>query len=140
MKTQNKVDNFQLVTITVFSLNSKYYFGDLPNLRSGVRINKIVSYFNNAFAKDINNVALLPFVLQQQAFVTLVKGKEEIFSNLELSLLNPIQGQQLFNFNEGYLNLDNVQIDFQKSYFSFSKTVSSTPVPPFSFCIGVYYS
>jgi hypothetical protein len=130
----NKCVNYQFVSITVQNETAKYFFPDLPNLRGDVYIQRIHAYLAPTLTADVNKVnnssggAL--------GTLTLNKGSDEIFKDLDLNLLNPFQGDNVIYNAQGSLYLDNIMVDFSKS---FVQILASATAPPFSICFGIFY-
>jgi hypothetical protein len=133
----NKCVNYQFVSITVQNETSKYFFPDLPNLRGDVYIQRIHVYMAPTLSADVNKVNNISGLGGGAlGTLTLNKGSDEIFKDLDLNLLNPFQGDNVIYNTQGSLYLDNIIIDFSKS---FVQILASATTPPFSICFGIFY-
>lgn len=132
-----KCVNFQFVSIAVTNESNKYFFPDLPNLRSDVYIQRIHTYFAPTLFADINKVICTGGTEGGSVgTITLNKGSDEIIKDLDLNLLNPFQGDNVVYNTQGSLLLDNIVIDFSKSYVQIRQQDTT---PPFSICFGIFY-
>lgn len=132
-----KCVNFQFVSINVQAVKTKYFFPDLPNLRD-VYVQRIHAYFSNTLFSDVNKVPSLTGTpgVANGAFMTLNKGSDEIFKQLEVSLIHPFFNKEcIFNPGDEFV-FDNINIDFSKSYIQIS---TLNPAPPVAFNFGVFY-
>jgi hypothetical protein len=152
--TQNSLDNYLNVQIVVNSLNDKYYFPDLPQLRTakitGISFYPVLSFANNV---DVNNVPLIDIWNAKKSFLTLYSGDIQKVQNLPLMKLKNLwveetdgggapanfQNQKQGNF-EGIFQLNNLVIDFSKSYVSLASNTTITQTLPRSFNFGIYYT
>ena len=90
-------------------------------------------------SRDINNVNLLNNADITRAYLTLYSGNKEAVQNLPLYKLVNITATQVGN-NDGLFQLDNLMVDFSKSFVSFASGYAPTTVLPYSFEFGVYYT
>ena len=130
--------NFINIQLVANSQQSKWYFPDLPQLRTA-KIQAISFYqANSGMTKDINNVNLLNLTDLTAAYITLYSGNKEAIQNLPLYKLINITTNQQGN-NDGLFQFDNLIVDFSKSYVSFANGYTPTTTLPYSFEFGVYY-
>lgn len=136
MLTINKpFDNYEFVSLIPNTATpGRLYFPDLPNLRD-VETVSIVHYPPNAIPSDSNGVVTTG-TPSQLLFLTLVVGNEEVIRQLELTKLSPFVTNNRVN-PFGYFGLDNLNIDFSKSYVELAFGTSFSL--PTSVCFGVYY-
>jgi hypothetical protein len=152
--TQNTLDNYLNVQIVVNNLNDKYYFPDLPQLREA-KITGISFYpkLSTTTNLDVNNVPLLNITNAIKSFLTLYSGDVQKVQNLPLMKLKNLWIQETngggapenFNNNkvgnqEGIFQLNNLIIDFSKSYVSLASNQTITQTLPVSINFGVYYT
>jgi hypothetical protein len=130
--------NFINIQLVVNSNTGKFYFPDLPQLRTA-KIQAISFYSRvSTMTKDINNVNLVTVADTSNCFLTLYSGNKEAIQNLPLyKLINVTQTQQ--GNNDGLFQFDNLVVDFSKSYVQFATGYTPTSVLPYSFEFGVYY-
>jgi hypothetical protein len=130
--------NFINIQLVANANTGKFYFPDLPQLRSA-KIQAISFYCDiSTMSKDINNVNLITVNDAQATFLTLYSGNKEAIQNLPLyKLINTTQG--LVGNNDGLFQFDNLVVDFSKSYVQFAQNYVPTSVLPYSFNFGVYY-
>lgn len=134
--SQELLDNYQFVSISVAAQQNRYYFPDLPNLRR-VKTTSISFYFATTLAKDINNIPLVP-TGYNSAYLTLVSDNIEKIQKLDLMLFNPISSNITAWNNTGALPLGERIFDFSKSYVEFATGIAF-PAAPFCFAFGVFY-
>lgn len=151
--TQDTLDNFLNVQIVVTSLNDKYYFPDLPQLRTakitGISFYPKLSFGNNV---DVNNVPLLNITDSLKAFLTLYSGDVQKVQNLPLLKMKNLYmelvdgGGASEDFNEvmrgnqeGIFGLDDLVIDFSKSYVQLASNQTIVGTLPRSINFGIYY-
>lgn len=142
---QTPVYNYQNVSIVVNNTQSRYYFPDLPNLRD-VKTFAISAYQNNQFPIDINSVPLISPSQLAHSFITLYADGREVFQRLDLMYLNVIKASDTTSgaypqYNtSGSLPLDNLKLDFSKSFIEFnSGYTGGYSGTTFCFNFGVYY-
>ena len=139
---QTPVYNYQNVSIVVNNSQSRYYFPDLPNLRD-VKTFAISSYTFETFPNDINSVPLIQGLQFEHAFLTLYAEGREVFQRLDLMYFNPIKvsaGSSPSYNTSGSLPLDNLKLDFSKSFVEFnSGYTGGYSGTTFCFNFGVYY-
>jgi hypothetical protein len=130
--------NFINIQLVVNSNTGKFYFPDLPQLRTA-KIQAISFYSSvSAMSKDINNVNLVSTQDTSNCFLTLYSGNKEAIQNLPLyKLINITQTQQ--GNNDGLFQFDNLVVDFSKSYVQFATGYAPSSSLPYSFQFGVYY-
>jgi hypothetical protein len=90
-------------------------------------------------SKDINNVNLVGNGDIVNAYLTLYSGNKEAVQNLPLIKLINVTAQQSGN-NDGLFTLDNLVVDFSKSFVQFASGYSPVTTLPYSFEFGVYYT
>lgn len=144
--SQDPLYNYLNVQIVVNENNNKYYFPDLPQLRDakivGISFYPTISATNNV---DINNVPLISVADAQNAYLTLYSGEIEALQNIPLiKLLNVYfndvgAGGQYFGNPEGIFAINDLVIDFSKSYVSIAPTATITGALPQSISFGIYY-
>ena len=134
--------NYQFVSVQVNSLQSRYYFPDLPNLRD-VKTYSISAYQEGFLPKDINNVPVINFLDFGQAFITLYANNREVFQRLDIQYFTTIIGYNpLSNAKGNYggaLPIDYLKIDFSKSFIEFPSGATPTTPTPFVIPFGIYY-
>jgi hypothetical protein len=130
--------NFINIQLVVNANTGKFYFPDLPQLRTA-KI-QAISYYNQIsfMTKDVNNVTLLNANDLKRAYITLYSGNKEAIQNLPLYKLINITSDGTGN-NDGLFQFDNLVVDFSKSYIQFSNGYTPTTTLPYSFEFGVYY-
>lgn len=151
--TQESLDNYLNVQIIVNNLNDKYYFPDLPQLRTA-KISGISYYakLNSATNTDPNNVPLLSISDARKCFLTLYSGDIQQVQNLPLMkaknlwLWEPNGGGipedfnlQKFGNTEGIFSLNDAIIDFSKSYVSLASNQTLIGTLPLSINFGIFY-
>lgn len=137
--TDNKILNYQFVSLQANQLQERYYFPDLPNLRD-VNTYRLVCYSSALFTHDINNVALANLLVLNSSYITINSKGTEIIQKLDLCNFATNAGANIMaNFN-GAFDLQPVNIDFSKSYVQFSQGALIAPTFPFSYAFGVYYA
>lgn len=131
--------NFINIQLTVTSNIGKFYFPDYPQLRDA-KIQAISFYSQvSGISKDINNVNTLNIADIEYAYLTLYSGNKEAVQNLPLwKLVNSTNYQKASN--DGLFQLDNLMVDFSKSFVNFSAGYTPTSTLPYSFQFGVYYT
>ena len=134
--------NYQFVSVQVNSIQSRYYFPDLPNLRD-VKTYQISAYNADFLPNDINNVPCVNFLDFNQCFITLYANGREIFQRLDLLYFCTIIGYNPLSNAKGQfggaLPLDYLKIDYSKSFIEFPSGVAPTTATPFVFPFGIYY-
>lgn len=131
--------NFINIQLIVTSNTGKSYFPDYPQLRDA-KIQAITFYSQiSGMTKDINNVNLLNLADSGYGYLTLYSGNKEAVQNLPLyKLANITQTQK--GSADGLFQLDNLMVDFSKSFVSFANGYTPTTVLPYSLEFGVYYT
>lgn len=134
--------NYQFVSLQINSIQSRYYFPDLPNLRD-VKTYSIQTYNSDFLPKDINNVPTINPTDWSTAFITLYAENREKFQRLDLQYFCTIVGYNpLSNARGSYggaLPLDYLKIDFSKSFIEFPSGYTPTTGTPFVIPFGIYY-
>lgn len=151
--SQESLDNYLNVQIVVNNLNDKYYFPDLPQLRTA-RISGISFYPKLSFgnSRDVNNVPLLNMYDALKCFITLYSGDEQKIQNLPLLKMKNLYqevvdgggpgelGDEVMRGNqEGIFSLDDLVIDFSKSYVQLASNQTIIGTLPKSINFGIYY-
>jgi hypothetical protein len=130
--------NYINIQLVVNANTGKFYFPDYPQLRNA-KIQAISYYAQwSGMSKDINNVNLLLNGDLPNVYLTLYSGNKEAIQNLPLVKLINVTAQQSGN-NDGLFTIDNLMVDFSKSYVSFANGYSPVTTLPYSFEFGVYY-
>lgn len=137
--TNNKIINYQFVSLQANAVQERYYFPDLPNLRN-VSTYRIIAYTDVQFARDINNVPLVTMSVFSASYITINSGGVEIIQKLDLNLFNTIVSADVNSNTNGVYDLKPVNIDFSKSYVQLSNGAGLLPVPPFVYAFGIYYA
>jgi hypothetical protein len=129
--------NSLAVSIVINSSIGKYYFPDIPQLRDA-KLQAISIVPNNLADADYNNVTLLEYSNMRGAYLTLYSGNKEAVQNLPLiKLINASSGSIQVN-TDGIFTLDNLIVDFSKSYVSFA--TSEIPASfPRSVLFNIFY-
>lgn len=131
--------NFINIQLTVTSNTGKTYFPDYPQLRDA-KIQALSFYSQvSGMSKDINNVNLLNIADTGYAYLTLYSGNKEAVQNLPLWKLINITNYTIGSA-DGLFQLDNLMVDFSKSYVSFANGYTPTTSLPYSIEFGVYYT
>ena len=134
--------NYQFVSVQVNSVQSRYYFPDLPNLRD-VKTYCISAYNSNILQRDINAVPTVNQTDFSNTFITLYANNREVFQRLDmqyfLTLVNYGAWANNYASFTGSLALDYLKIDFSKSFIEFASGYTPTTVTPYVFPFGVYY-
>jgi hypothetical protein len=131
--------NLLNIQLTVTTNTGKFYFPDYPQLRDA-KIQAISLYSEiSGMTKDINNVNLLNIADSGYAYLTLYSGNKEDIQNLPLYKLANISQTQKGS-NDGLFQLDNLIVDFSKSFIQFASGYAPTTVLPYSFQFGIYYT
>jgi len=136
-----RLKNYQFVQIQTTSTNNKYYFPDLPNLRS-VLVHSITSFHSGILPRDLNGNTGITNANFRNAYITLVTGSDEVVQNYDLPMLNPIAAAgALSTYGHYYGNIDlaGLVINFSKSYVQFPGGTFSMPAAGFSFMFGINY-
>lgn len=143
-----KIFNFQFVSLQVNTLGARYYFSDQPNLRDA-KISKIHVYFPSVIPTDPNRVNIMKTTYPASSvaaknsmnFLTLHNNGIDLVKQLDLNYFSAFTGNSNFYLDEGSFNIDNIVIDFSKSY------VESVPQPngpvyqvPFVYGFGIFYT
>lgn len=139
LTTQNKVQNYQFVSIPATAAQDRYYFPDLPNLREAF-VHRIVAYNVSLFSNDINNQPLVTEAVFHSSYLTINVAGTETLQKVDLNMFNTVAAKNSHaNFNS-IVELSPVKIDFSKSYVTIAQGSILTPVYPFVYCFGIYYS
>lgn len=130
------------ITVTNNAAGGKFYFPDLPQLRDA-KIYGIVYQPANLLSKDVNNVNLVTIADTSSCYLTLYSGNKEAIQQLPLVKLisygqNATAGNT-FASADGIFNLNNLIIDFSKSFVQLGAGVSLTTTLPASFMFSIYY-
>lgn len=137
--TSKKIQQYQFVSIAALQSQDRYYFPDLPNLRN-VLTHKIVAYNVSLFSNDINNQPMVTEAVFHSSYLTInVNGTENI-QRLDLNMFNTVAARNSHANMNGSVELSPVNIDFSKSYVSIAQGTILTPVYPFVYAFGIYYS
>lgn len=138
------IQNYLSVQIVINNQNNKYYFPDLPQLRDA-KINAICFYpalGNNVV--DPNGVALISINDANSCYLTLDSGLEQIFQNIPLmKLANQwFEGGSITQQGnaDGLFVIDELVIDFSKSFVSVSPTSTIGGTLPQSISFGIFYT
>jgi hypothetical protein len=142
----NPVQNYLNVSIVINSVNNKYYFPDLPQLRDA-KINAMCFYpVLNDNSSDPNSVPLISLTNASYCFLTLDSGNEQIVQNLPLNKLanqwSNVTGSWVMQGNQDgiFTFAENTIVDFSKSFVSVSPTQTITGTLPQSICFGIFYT
>jgi hypothetical protein len=131
--------NFINIQLTVNSTTGKFYFPDYPQLRDA-KIQAISFYGAiSGMTKDINNVNILNTNDLTRAFLTLYSGNKEAIQNLPLYKLVNVTTNASGN-NDGLFQIDNLMVDFSKSFVSYASGYFPGTTLPYSFQFGIYYT
>ena len=129
--------NIQIVVNQAIS-GGKYYFPDIPQLRDA-KI-QAISFYGGGLTPiiaDYNNVTVMNNADALRSFVTLYSGNKEAIQNLPiLKLVNVTVGT---GNADGLFTIDNLKVDFSKSYVNFASGYTPTTPLNFSIMFGVYY-
>jgi len=128
--------NYLNVEIIVNDLTGRYYFPDLPQLRDAKL--QAISFYPAGVqpTKDYNNINLMNQTDLQNTFITLYSGNKEAVQNLPLWKLVNIGS--IGNI-DGLFTLDNIVVDFSKSYVQWSASQTPNTAVPFAIMFGIYY-
>jgi hypothetical protein len=129
--------NYLNVEIIINDTTGKYYFPDIPQLRDA-KIQAISYYPEGVLAtRDYNNVPLMSTAIDlTNTFVTFYSGNKEAIQNLPLyKLLN----LGYIGNIDGLFTIDNLMIDFSKSYVSWANNYAPVTPLPFAIMFGVFY-
>jgi hypothetical protein len=127
-------ENYQFVSIQMQSVQGRFYFPDLPNLRN-VYTTGLIFYPTIVSPTDINK---FPSADSINCYLTLNSNGEEFVQ--KLGLLNLISIYAINKQNPfGLTTLPNVKIEYQKSYVEQAYGTSSVSYPS-CFQFGIYYS
>ena len=134
--------NYQFVSVQVNSVQSRYYFPDLPNLRD-VKTYAIQTYNADFLAKDINNVDIVSRTDMANAYITLYANNREMFQKLDLQYFLTLIDYSNLNANyaswSGHLPIDFLKLDFSKSFIEYASGYTPTTSTPYVFPFGIYY-
>jgi hypothetical protein len=135
----NPLYNYLNVQIILNDNTNKYYFPDVPQLRDA-KIQAMSFYPNTLLTKDYNNVSLLDNTVSnsdtQNAFLTLYSGNKEAVQNIPLyKLINLGNSGSV----DGIFTIDNLIIDFSKSFVSFPNNYTIAGTFPISVMFGIFY-
>lgn len=129
--------NSLAVSIVINDSTGKYYFPDIPQLRDA-KLQAISIVPNNLATTDYNNVTLLSYGDSRGAYLTLYSGNKEAVQNLPLlKLINASTGTIQVNI-DGLFTLDNIIVDFSKSYVSFATSLIPATFPR-SILFNIFY-
>jgi hypothetical protein len=137
--TNNKIFNYQFVSLQANAVQERYYFPDLPNLRN-VNTYRIVAYTDVQFSRDINNVQLVTMQVFNSSYITINSNGVEIIQKLDLNAFSTIVGANMYSNSNGVFDLKPVNIDFSKSFVQLSNGAGILPAVPFVYAFGIYYS
>lgn len=135
--------NIQLI---INNLNDTYYFPDIPQLRDA-KLQAISFYPSLTANKDVNNVNLLNISDTSYGYLTLYSGNKEAVQNLPLLKLVNVAKASTNGTTEtnspgnadGLFTLDNLVVDFSKSFVRFASGYSLTTSLPVSLSFQVFY-
>jgi hypothetical protein len=135
--------NIQLI---INNLNDTYFFPDIPQLRES-KLQAISFYPSLTATKDVNNVNLLNIADTSNGYLTLYSGNKEAVQNLPLLKLVNVAKASTNGTTEtnspgnadGIFTLDNLVVDFSKSYVRFASGYTLTTSLPVSLCFQVFY-
>jgi hypothetical protein len=128
--------NYLNVQIIINSNSNKYYFPDIPQLREA-KLQSISFYSNLVLTTDYNNVSLIDYNSDlKNAYLTLYSGNKEAVQNLPLWKLCNVGNAGSV---DGLYNLDNIVVDFSKSFVSFPQNYTISGAFPISVMFGIYY-
>ena len=135
--------NIQLI---INNLNDTYYFPDIPQLRDS-KLQAISFYPSLTANKDVNNVNLLNLNDTSNGYLTLYSGNKEAVQNLPLfKLVNLAKASSNGTLEtnspgnaDGLFTLDNLVVDFSKSFVRFASGYSLTTSLPISLSFQVFY-
>ena len=130
--------NSLAVSIVLNDANGKYYFPDIPQLRDAkLQAIEIITNISGWMDADYNNVTLVSYSNFRGAYVTLYSGNKEAVQNLPALKLFNLADVTQANI-DGLFTLDNIVVDFSKSYIQFA--TSSIPSSfPLSVLFNIYY-
>ena len=134
----NPLYNSLSVSIVINDATGKYYFPDIPQLRDAkLQAIEIIPNLSGWVDADNNNVTLVEYTLYRGAYITLYSGNKEAIQNLPALKLFNIANETQAN-TDGLFTLDNIIVDFSKSYIQFA--TSSIPATfPRSAFFNIYY-
>lgn len=132
-------DNYQLVNITLQAVQPRWYFPDLPNLRT-VRTFAISVYNSLSIVTDQNRVPSATNLDMEKAYLTLNIGGDEKYKQLDLMYFSALSNVAQYNYALGYFQIDGAIIDFSKSYIEYPIGYTSVTPYPYSFSFGIFYS
>lgn len=128
--------NYLNVQIIINDNTNKYYFPDIPQLRDA-KLQSISFYSNILLTKDYNNVSLMDNATDlHNAYLTLYSGNKEAVQNLPLWKMTNVGNTGSV---DGLFNLDNIVVDFSKSFVSFPNNYTLIGTFPISVMFGIYY-
>lgn len=142
--TQDTLVNYLNVQIVINNLNDKYYFPDLPQLRTS----KItgISFYPSMIGNtaDPNGVPLISLSNAQKCFLTLYSGDIQKVQNLPLLKMKNLYfydpgSSDIIGNQEGIFALNDLVIDFSKSYVSLASNTTIVGTLPLSINFGIYY-
>jgi hypothetical protein len=139
LSNNNKINRFELVSNVVPASNTQgeYYFPDLPNLRN-VKTWKISAYNYGQITADPNNIPVITVVDMQKAYLILYITDKY---NIKMPLYNFCTFGDFYQTianNNGTIPLDNVVIEWSKSFIKFP--IGHTNTAQFSVLLGVFYN
>jgi hypothetical protein len=137
--TQNRIQNYQFVSIAATSAQDRYYFPDLPNLRN-VITHRIVSYHVGHFTNDINNQPMVTQAVFNSSFLTINSNGTEVIQKLDLACFNTVVTKNAYANQNGVFELQPMMIDFSKSYVTIGQGTILVPTFPYVYAFGIYYS
>jgi hypothetical protein len=137
--TNTPLLNYQFVSLQANSLQERYYFPDLPNLREA-KVYRIVTYNESNFTNDINNVALVNSAAFSSSYITINSNGLEVIQKLDLTIFKTITSTNNNTNLNGSFDLLPMNIDFSKSYVQLSNPSVISITFPFVYAFGIYYS
>ena len=130
--------NSLAVSIVINDATGKYYFPDIPQLRDAkLQAIEIIPAISGWVDADYNNVTLVDYTNFRGAYVTLYSGNKEAIQNLPALKLFNIANQTQANV-DGLFTLDNIIVDFSKSYIQFA-TAEIPATFPRSVLFNIFY-
>jgi hypothetical protein len=128
------------VSIVINDTTNKYFFPDIPQLRSSkLQAIEITPALAGWVDADYNNVPLVSYSNFRGAYVTLYSGNKEAVQNLPALKLFNIANQTQVNV-DGLFALDNIIVDFSKSYITFAQGTFTGASFPQSVLFNIFYT
>jgi len=137
MQSSNRTyGNYQLVSVQVQTVGSRYYFPDLPQLRKVYTVG-INNY--NRFGSYTDKDGFVVSVMNSYALLTLVSNGEEVFRQIDCNKLVNISKNQSYSSHQGVFSIEPMVIDYSKSFVEISPAYGVHAAAPFCFLFGVFY-